>query len=56
MKYWLWVWRRESKIVNPAENPKNGWDFDTREKAELFFNRHFRDEPVQHEITEEKEG
>ncbi len=43
-KYWLWVWKPYSKI-------KSGYDFDSREDAEAYLNRHFRDEPVKHEIT-----
>ena len=44
--FWLWVWVMGRKI-------KNGWEFDTREEAELYFNRHFKRESVKHEITKE---
>ncbi len=44
MRYWLWVWLPRSKV-------RSGWDFGTREDAESYFNRHFRDEPVKHEIV-----
>ncbi len=41
--YWLWVWTRSTL--------KSGWCFDTKEEAEYYFNRHFRNEPlVKHEI------
>ena len=43
--YWLWVWSPGCKV-------KNGWSFASRQDAEDYFNRYFRDEPVNHEITE----
>ncbi len=47
MTYWLWVWAIGSKV-------KNGWDFDTEQEAESYFNHYFRDEPVRHEIIYEE--
>ena len=46
MKYWLWVWGKRSGV-------KNGWGFDSKEEAELYFYCYFKDEPVQYEITYE---
>ncbi len=45
-RYWLWVWIRHTL--------KNGWSFDTKEEAESFYARHFRDEPAKYEITFEE--
>lgn len=45
-KYFLWVWMPHRKV-------KSGYGFDSKEKAEAFFRRHFRDEPVKHEITKD---
>ena len=45
-KYWLWVWVSRSKV-------RSGYDFNTKEEAELYFYRHFKDEGVKHEVTYE---
>ena len=46
MKYRLWVWVPYRKV-------KSGYEFDTKEEAEAYYNRHFRDENLEMEITYE---
>ena len=47
-RYWLWVW-----LPHKKEKVKSGWGFDTKEEAEKYYNRHFRDGNLEMEITYE---
>lgn len=48
-KYWLWTWR------HGRDKTRSGWDFETKQEAQAFFNRHFKDQHLSHEITVENQ-